>query len=116
MSNGARHGLGVVIGLVLTPIIAACLLYAESRLRVVMALGFARFRDYHGEHLWIGAGVLLLVAILLGLLTGSRLSPVASLIPGVAFTIVGIIWFVSPPGRCRTPSGTCCRTACPTPT
>jgi hypothetical protein len=96
MANGARHGLGVVIGLVLTPIIAACLMYGTNKLRLVMTFGYARFRGYHGEELWIGTGVILLVAILLGLLAGSRLSPVASLIPGAALTAVGVIWFASP--------------------
>ncbi|MEU5995274.1 hypothetical protein ABZ806_40385 [Spirillospora sp. NPDC047418] len=103
MSNGARHGLGVVAGLVLTPIIAACLFYGTNRLRMVMAFGYSRFRNYHGEELWIGAGLVLLAAILLGLLVGSRLSPVASLIPGAAFTLVGVVWFVSPTWAIRHP-------------
>ncbi|CNF54915.1 Uncharacterised protein [Mycobacterium tuberculosis] len=96
MSNGARHGLGVVAGLVLAPIIAVCLMYGTNKLRMVMTFGYTRFRSYHGEELWIGVGLILLAAILLGLLTGSRMSPVASLIPGAAFTIVGVIWFASP--------------------
>ncbi|GAA1857622.1 hypothetical protein [Actinomadura bangladeshensis] len=96
MSNGARHGLGVVAGLVLAPIVAASLMYGTNKLRMVMTFGYARFRSYHGEELWIGAGLILLAAVLLGLLTGSRLSPVASLIPGAAFTLVGLIWFASP--------------------
>ncbi|MFE9104636.1 hypothetical protein [Actinomadura geliboluensis] len=96
MSNGARHGLGVLVGLVVTPAIAACLMYGTNKLRLVLTLGYARFQSYHGKEMWIGAGLVLLVGIMLGLVSGSRLSPLASLVPGALFTVVGLIWFASP--------------------
>ncbi|WP_433474489.1 hypothetical protein ACQPZP_38005 [Spirillospora sp. CA-142024] len=96
MSNGARHGLGVVIGLVVTPVIALCLTYGAGRLSQVISLGIARFETYHGKELWIGAGLFLVAAAALGLVMGSRLSPVASLVPGAAYTITGLVWFASP--------------------
>ncbi|NKZ07371.1 hypothetical protein [Actinomadura latina] len=96
MSNGARHGLGVVIGLVVTPVIAVCLMYGTSKLRLVMTLSFGRFQDYHGRNLWIGAVLFAVAAVLLGLVAGSRLSPLASLIPGVVYAALGVVWFASP--------------------
>ncbi|QKW39058.1 hypothetical protein HUT06_37725 [Actinomadura sp. NAK00032] len=105
MSNGARHGLGVLVGLIVAPAVAACLMYGANKLRLVLTFGFARFQSYHGKEMWIGAGLVLLVGIMLGLVTGSRLSPLASLIPGAVFTAIGLVWFASPrwavdhPGR-----------------
>lgn len=96
MSNGARHGLGVLIGLVLTPVTALCLLYGGSRLRMIYVYSFARFQGYHGKELWITIAVFLAATVLLGLAAGSRLSPVASLVPGAVYTVIGVIWFVSP--------------------
>ncbi|NVI87936.1 hypothetical protein, partial [Actinomadura sp. BRA 177] len=96
MSNGARHGLGVVAGLVAVPAIAACLLYGTDRLRLVLSFGAARFQSYHGKELWIGAAFFIVAALVMGLVTGSRLSPLASLIPGAVFTAVGLVWFASP--------------------
>jgi hypothetical protein len=105
MTNGARHGLGVLIGLIVTPAVAASLVYGANKLRLVLTFGYARFQSYHGKEMWIGAGMLLVAGLLLGLVSGSRLSPLASLIPGACYTIVGVIWFASPswavqhPGR-----------------
>ncbi|TDD29712.1 hypothetical protein E1287_30455 [Actinomadura sp. KC06] len=91
MSNGARHGLGALIGLVVTPIIAACLMYGTTKLGQ-----FARILAFHGSDRWVGAGVMLVAAVLIGLVAGSRTSPLASLIPGVAYTAVGLMWLLAP--------------------
>ncbi|MFA1551713.1 hypothetical protein [Actinomadura chokoriensis] len=96
MSNGARHGLGVVAGLVLTPVITLCLMYGVGRLRIVYSFGIVRFQSYYGKELWIGLAVIAVAAVLLGLLTGSRLSPVASLLAGAVYTAIGLIWLMWP--------------------
>ncbi|MFI0486333.1 hypothetical protein [Actinomadura sp. 9N215] len=91
MSNGARHGLGVVIGLVVTPIIAACLMYGTTKLGQ-----FARTFRFDGSDRWVGAGVMLIAAVLIGLAAGSRVSPLASLVPGVVYAFVGALWILAP--------------------
>ncbi|WUI00592.1 hypothetical protein OHR68_01860 [Spirillospora sp. NBC_00431] len=91
MSNGARHGLGVVIGLVVTPIIAACLSYGTMKFG-----SFVRTLATEGNDRWIGAGMMLIAAALIGLVAGSRLSPLASLIPGAVFGIIGLLWVAAP--------------------
>ncbi|MFA1539664.1 hypothetical protein [Actinomadura monticuli] len=96
MSNGARHGLGVVAGVVLTPVVMLCLMYGAGKLRIVYSFGIVRFQSYHGKELWIGLAVLAVAGVLLGLLAGSRLSPVASLVAGAFYAVIGLIWLMSP--------------------
>lgn len=91
MSNGARHGLGVVIGLVVTPIIAACMTYGTTKLSQ-----FARLFAFHGSDRWVGIGVMLIAAVLIGLVAGSRVSPLASLVPGFVYTAIGLLWVLAP--------------------
>ncbi|MEU8120927.1 hypothetical protein AB0C21_19640 [Spirillospora sp. NPDC049024] len=91
MSNGARHGLGVLIGLVVTPVVALSLCYSTT--------GFNRmfqFYRLHSGDRWVSTGLVLLAAVLVGAVAGSRLSPLASLVPGVVYTAVGLAWAVSP--------------------
>ncbi|WP_214324589.1 hypothetical protein [Nonomuraea sediminis] len=83
MSNGVRHALGVVAGLLLTPLIAAGLTYGVGSVSMELA------RFYRAP--WLGFGVLALTAIVLAFLLGSRISPIASLMGGLTFTVVGII-------------------------
>lgn len=91
MSNGARHGLGVLFGLIVTPVIAACMMYGTEKIgRSVRTLAF------DGGDRWVGAAALVFAAVLLGLAAGSRLSPLASLIPGLAYTGTGLLWIVAP--------------------
>src|SRR5262245_31556286 len=66
--NGVRHVLGVGAGLVATPLIAA---------------GFA-YRAILGNE-WIGVILIVGTTIVVGVLAGSRISPLASLVPGLAF-------------------------------
>ncbi|TDC68798.1 hypothetical protein E1200_10610 [Actinomadura sp. GC306] len=91
MSNGARHGLGVLVGLVVTPIIALCMMYGVDRLGRTM-----RVYLFSGNDKYLGAAVLLVAALLLGLVVGSRVSPLASLIPGAGYTAIGLVWLLAP--------------------
>lgn len=83
MSNGARHALGVVAGLILTPLVAAGLLYGAAELSQTFQQRFAVS--------WAGLGALVAAAVLLAFLTGSRLSPVASLVSGLFLTAAGLL-------------------------
>ncbi|TDE16984.1 hypothetical protein, partial [Actinomadura sp. 6K520] len=91
MSNGARHGLGALVGLVVTPIVAVCMMYGTDK----MARAVRTFA-YEGGDRWIGVAVFLVAAVLLGLVAGSRLSPLASLIPGAAYAAIGLLWVAAP--------------------
>ncbi|MEO3803642.1 hypothetical protein [Nonomuraea sp. B1E8] len=83
MSNGARHALGVVAGLLLPPLIAVGLSFGvgdfATRLRGAFELS------------WLGLAVIAVSAIALAFLVGSRLSPVASLLGGLMFTALGVL-------------------------
>ncbi|MGI5289213.1 hypothetical protein ACQEVF_38550 [Nonomuraea polychroma] len=83
MSNGARHVLGVVAGLLLTPLIAAGLWYGVGEL--------SRTAAQAAQISWPGVGVLVAAGIVLAFVAGSRLSPVASLLGGLSFTAVGLL-------------------------
>ncbi|MEU4724411.1 hypothetical protein AB0G06_32765 [Nonomuraea dietziae] len=85
MSNAARHILGVVAGLLLTPIIALGLMYGSGQ----VVHGFQIFSTP-----WVGAGVLAACAVALGFLAGSRLSPVASLMAGLVYTAMGTVLMI----------------------
>ncbi|WP_188188774.1 hypothetical protein [Nonomuraea sp. SYSU D8015] len=80
MRNGVRHWLGAGAGLLATPLIAVGLSYgAAERYRLLAQLTI----DWIPMSMFIGAFVLI------GVLAGSRLSPLASLLPGLAFTALG---------------------------
>ena len=83
MSNGARHVLGVVAGLLLPPMIVAGLIYGVGEITRTMAVAFSVS--------WIGLGVVAVSGAGLAFLAGSRLSPIASLLGGLAFTALGVI-------------------------
>jgi hypothetical protein len=97
MQNGARHAIGVLTGLVTTPVLAAGLLFGASRLTRV----FTGLR-LDGPDRWVGTGAILAVAVLLGVLAGSRMSPLASLIPGLVFGTAGALWVIDPRLAMRT--------------
>lgn len=85
MQNGARHALGLVAGLLLPPLIAVGLFYGVDQ----VSRNFQQFILS-----WTGLGVLLVSGILLAFLLGSRLSPVASLVGGLEFTVFGVLPFL----------------------
>ncbi|MFD0777123.1 hypothetical protein ACFQZ2_24580, partial [Streptomonospora algeriensis] len=76
MSNGLRHFLGLLVGVLATPVLAAGLAWGPH-------WGTGAGLDYDltavaGLPSWLPpVGVLAVVGLLLGLLTGSRLSPLA---------------------------------------
>jgi hypothetical protein len=91
MSNGARHWWGVLIGLILAPAIAAALAYGTWR----TLSGGQQFGPTSNEYR-IGLGSLAITAVVLGIVVGSRMSPLASLIPGLVLTALGGVWAASP--------------------
>jgi hypothetical protein len=82
MGNGARHGLGVVAGLLFTPLILAGLTFGAGRVITGM-------RELYLP--WIGLPALVVTAVLMGFAVGSRMSPLASLLPGLTLTILGAL-------------------------
>ncbi|MFI9843850.1 hypothetical protein ACIHFD_42915 [Nonomuraea sp. NPDC051941] len=83
MSNGARHVLGVVAGLLLPPIIAASLWYGIGEYLLRFQSAF--------QPSWLGLSAIVASGIAFAFLAGSRLSPIASLLGGLAFTALGVI-------------------------
>jgi len=82
MSNGVRHVLGLVAGLLLPPLIAAGLVYG------VTDLSFSLQRFVMS---WTGIGVIVVSAVALAFLAASRLSPIASLLGGLMFVLIGLL-------------------------
>ncbi|GAA4961819.1 4-amino-4-deoxy-L-arabinose transferase-like glycosyltransferase [Nonomuraea thailandensis] len=76
----------MVAGLLLPPLVAAGLWYGVGDLTLQAQQSF--------RISWVAVGVLAATAIVLAFLAGSRLSPVASLLGGLAFTAVGVMPFV----------------------
>ncbi len=91
VSRTIRHVVGAIIGIVISPLAVAAFAYPAYR---------------HGDRfspLLLGDGRQLVVAaamvacgIVLGLSAGSRVSPLASLIPGVILTGFGLVWALQP--------------------
>jgi hypothetical protein len=77
--NGVRHLLGAGAGLLATPLIAAGLLYFASG-RALAA--------------WIAAAALGATMVLVGVLAGSRISPIGSMVPGLALAVVAGLAYV----------------------
>src|SRR3954454_5488929 len=91
MPNGARHTMGAIAGLISTPVLAVALMFGTERL----TRAFQTFLlDESGQ--WPAGAAMLVAGILMGVLVGSRISPLASLVPGVVFTAVGLLWLVAP--------------------
>ncbi|MBW8484657.1 hypothetical protein [Actinomadura parmotrematis] len=87
MSNGARHGLGLLAGVVATPALAAALFYGTYQANYVLQSFRATWDDR-----WLPYALLGGAAVLIALLVGTRISPLASLVPGLAFTAAGGLW------------------------
>lgn len=82
MSNGSRHALGFVAGLLLPPLVLAALWYGAGTFGPALSRSFVI--DLPGAAALAGA------AIGLAFLAGSRLSPVASLLGGLVLTALGL--------------------------
>ncbi|MGI5165053.1 hypothetical protein ACQEU3_11920 [Spirillospora sp. CA-253888] len=89
MSNGARHGLGVLLGLIAAPLLALGLAVGMDRLFQAMRYSASTADRYS----W--AAVLLALGLAAGLLAGSRLSPLASLLPGLLLSGLGLLWLLA---------------------
>ncbi|MFG1943288.1 hypothetical protein [Nonomuraea sp. NPDC048826] len=83
MTNGVRHVLGLVAGLFLPPLILAVLLYASAE----FTLSAQRFYAVS----WLALGMMLVAAVGLAFLVASRLSPLASLLGGLQYTVLGLL-------------------------
>ncbi|MEO3782391.1 hypothetical protein ABGB12_03610 [Actinocorallia sp. B10E7] len=88
MNNAARHVLGFGVGVLALPALVALLCYG--------IVEFAQVYREMGEtsplaFVAVGAG-----GALLGLLCGSRLSPLASLFPGLVLFAYGVVWTFDP--------------------
>ncbi|MBC6458141.1 hypothetical protein [Actinomadura sp. HBU206391] len=91
MSNGARHTIGAVVGLIATPLLAVALFFGAER-----SLRFFRYYALDDASRWTGGAAILFAAVVLGLVAGSRVSPLASLIPGAVYFTVGALWVLAP--------------------
>lgn len=91
MSNGARHGLGVLVGLIGLPVILGLLIYSADR-----SLRNSEVFSSGTSDRWLGAALLAAAALVVGLLAASRVSPVAALIPGLLLTANGLLWVAKP--------------------
>ncbi|MFI0447807.1 hypothetical protein [Actinomadura sp. 6N118] len=99
MSNGARHGLGVLAGVIATPLVGAGLVVGFERLEEHRR-HFIRLDSTTSTGLVAGA-VLALAAAAIAVLVASRLSPLASFIPGAVFTAYGVVWLLKPAWAAR---------------
>jgi len=91
MSNGIRHVLGLVLGLIAVPSILMLLYESNERQKVVLQT----FQATGTAH-WVEMACFAGVAVLIGLVSGSRISPLASLVPGLVFGAIGVLFAVQP--------------------
>lgn len=80
MSNGTRHLLGAIAGIVAIPVVSA-LVFGGLSLTLEV---YSRFTL--GGPLYVATAVVAVGAVVVALLVGTRVSPLASLIPGLVFT------------------------------
>ncbi|RVX46311.1 hypothetical protein EDD27_9187 [Nonomuraea polychroma] len=80
MRNGVRHLIGAGAGLLATPLIAAGLSYGAVE-------RYVRMPKITVD--WIAMPVFVGAFVVIGVLVGSRLSPLASLLPGLVFGGLG---------------------------
>ncbi|TYB63828.1 hypothetical protein FXF51_22425 [Nonomuraea sp. PA05] len=83
----------MVAGLLLPPLVAAGLWYGVGQLTLEAQQAF--------QISWVAVGVLAATGVVLAFLAASRLSPIASLVGGLAFTSVGVLPFVEMYTRIR---------------
>lgn len=95
MSNGSRHLLGILAGLLLPPLMALLLIYGVEGLPKI---GSAVPPEAVAGTLAVSTRLALVAgaAIIFAYLTGSRLSPIAAFLGGAAFTAAGSLWMFYP--------------------
>jgi len=88
MNNAARHVIGLVVGVLALPALVLLLCYGITEVS----------RGYRVMASASPAGIAAVVAggLLLGVVCGSRLSPLASLLPGLALFAYGLVWMIDP--------------------
>ncbi|WP_067967771.1 hypothetical protein [Nocardiopsis trehalosi] len=94
MSNVSRHLIGVLLGVAAVPVVGFGVVWAPAWPSVA---GYAvtdvpRVADRAAELAALGV-----IALVIGLLAGSRLSPLASLLPGLALTALGVLGALGTP-------------------
>jgi hypothetical protein len=91
MGTGTRHLLGAISGVVAIPVVAAV---------TVGGLGYIQnaynFYLTRPAALYLAAGLIVVAGVLVALLVGTRISPLASLLPGVAYIALGVGGVVLP--------------------
>jgi hypothetical protein len=90
MAKVARHLSGFVYGVAAVPVAAMGLSYGS----VMAAQGNVMSGVGRADILAVGA--LGMAAVVLGIAVGSRLSPLASLIPGLVYGSFGVLWVLGP--------------------
>lgn len=90
MGSVARHTWGLFYGAATVPVAAVGLSYGS----VMAAQGSEASGIGRADTLAISA--LGMAAVVLGIGVGSRMSPLASLIPGLAFGVLGVLWVLGP--------------------
>lgn len=88
MNNAARHVLGLVAGVVATPVTVALLAFGADK--------FAREYRVLGDVSVLAALALAGAGLILGVLCGSRVSPLGSLVPGAVYLLYGVLWVFDP--------------------
>ncbi|WP_034488215.1 hypothetical protein [Actinomadura oligospora] len=96
MSNGARHGLGVLAGILAIPALGALLIFGAHRINSQQNTIARTYKDGSVTDGLIVLGVLAAIGLVVALLCGSRLSPLASLIAGAPLLGYGAFWAVRP--------------------
>lgn len=90
MAGLGRHLLGTFYGLVVAPVAAAGMAYGVATAARASAVNTVGRDDL------LAIGVIVGAVLLLGIAVGSRISPMASLLPGLLFGSLGALWVVAP--------------------
>jgi hypothetical protein len=90
MANPIRHLVGLIVGAVATPVILLLLIYGTDRL-----IRAFQIIDLESADRYVGALLIALAAAIVGVLVTPWVSPVGSLVPGLAFTGLGLLDLVS---------------------
>ncbi|HEX4818191.1 MAG TPA: hypothetical protein VFV66_36080 [Nonomuraea sp.] len=88
MRNGVRHLLGAGTGLLTTPLLAAGLGYGAAA-GSPRAERIAAWVPIPPAADWFRTSMFVAALVVIGVLAGSRLSPLAALLPGLALTALG---------------------------
>jgi len=88
MRNGIRHLIGLLGGLVAAPAASLALSYAAG------LKAHERIGPLPADEKAIVAALMALVAVMLGTCVAPRVSPLASLLPGILLLALATLWFV----------------------